>query len=186
MNKKVAKNELLEKLEAFRKNIKYYQDTLGKGLDECNTRQSTTTPDQIIKATSHLRQTLRKSWGYLEKYYTNLGLTLALPSEKTEKTLQNIDIFYHSFSENFFHDVSIIKTLDHALQTTDIAIGKCEGLTNKEINKLEKKSLLKKSNKLMLFYIGGFFVLGIIVGYYINYEKTLEFLKHLKIFHFIK
>lgn len=174
MKKKLTKKELLEKLDVFRKKIKYYIDTLGKGMEELGTIHNGITPDQITKTTSHLRQSLRKIWGILEPYYINLGIKVTF-SEETPQ--QKIDIFYHSFSENFFHDNSIIQTLNHALQLTDIAIGKCEVLSEREIARLGKNSFTKNFSLVQFMFYFGFMIAGFLLDHYLTFEKSLNILK---------
>ena len=173
MKKKITKKEILEKLDVFRKKIKYYHDTLEISLEELSaTQTSGSTPDQIKKTTAHLRQSLRKMWGTLERVYINLGIKIAFAEETNQ---QKIDIFYHSFSENFFHDNTILSTLKHALQLTDVAIGKCESLNDKEIARLEKKAANNRGfNKIQVVFYLGFFVAGILLAQYINVPKIWQ------------
>lgn len=176
MKKKLTKQELLEKLDVFRKKIKYYHDTLAIGMAELSVTQTGTTPDQIKNTTAHLRQSLRKMWGFLEKYYINMGIKITFPAEDANQ--QKIDIFYHSFSENFFHDNSIVTTLNHALQLTDVAIGKCEAMSDREIAKLKRKTSSGSNlHKIQIVFYLGFLAAGVVLAQYIDLDKAWQSLR---------
>lgn len=175
MDKTLTKDVLLEKLEIFRTKIKYYQDTLIKGTDDLLKSPTGISKDHVVKTTAILRQNLRKTWGSLERYYINMNLPLEFQNnaDSTDKT----DIFYHSFSENFFHDPSVLQTLNKTLEVTDIAIGKCEATHPKEIFKLAKKPQKNSSTKIKILYAATSLVIGFLIGNYLNVTNFLAFIK---------
>jgi hypothetical protein len=175
MDKTLTKATLLEKLETFRTKIKYYQDTLIKGTDDLLKSPNGISKNHIIKTTAILRQNLRKTWGSLERYYINMGLPVEFlnNADSTNKT----DIFYHSLSENFFHDPTVIQTLEKTLEVTDIAIGKCEATHPKEIFKLAKKPQKNSSAKIKILYSATSLVVGFLIGNYLNITTFPIFIK---------